>query len=306
VLFSSAETNVEPEGYRSANPRDLHAWYDPVGPHYFSTIGAHLIAGRDFDERDVAGAPKVMIVNEEFARFFFGGRNPIGRNVAVLEDEQTKAKWQIVGVVKDMRDNGDIRRQPRRYFYLPAPQMKEPLFEPRFLIRSSGNPASLASAVRAAVRAEDPQLPVVSIDTAVDLLHRTLSEDRLIASLSAVFGVLALLLATIGIYGLLSYEAARRTGEIGIRMALGATRGEVIRMMLAEVALVALCGICAGAAASLAAGKFVSGRVFGLKPSDPAVLAGAAAVLIGAARCAGFWPARRASRLDPMTALRRE
>lgn len=302
----SMSTYVELEG-QSSIPPDPYAWYDQVGPHYFSTVGARLIAGRDFSERDDRAAPPVMIVNEEFARFYFAGGNPIGRTVLVIEEwKKPKIACQIIGVVNDMRISGNIRENPPRYFYLPAYQTKEVPWSTRFLVRTTGDPRALFPALRAAVRAEDPTLPIDSVDTAAGLLGRALSRDRLIAVLSAAFGLLALSLAAIGIYGLLSYEVARRTGEMGIRMALGATRAAIVRLILSEIAGVAAIGVAIGGAAALAAGKLVAGLVFGLRPNDPAVLAAAAVVLIGVALSAGFWPARRAARLDPMAALRME
>jgi len=285
---------------------DLFAWYDQVGPHYFSTIGARVIAGRDFDERDDRAAPKVMIVNEEFARFYFAGRNPIGRTVAIEEEwQKPKIPRQIVGLVKDMRSGSDVREKPRRYFYLPACQTKA-WSSTRLLVRAAGYPKSLFSAVRETVRAEDPALAISSLETAVDLLNRTLNTDRLVADFSAAFGALALLLAAIGIYGLLSYEVARRTGEVGIRMALGARPAQIVRMVLSEVGLLAIVGVAAGGVSALAMGKLVSGLIYGVQPGNPAVLAAAAGVLMCVALSAGLWPARRAARLDPMTALRRE
>lgn len=212
---------------------------------------------------------------------------------------------QIVGVVKDMRSGGDIRQKPERYFYLPAFQTKA-WASTRFLVRTAGAPKPLFSALRAAVRAENPALAIGSLDTAVDLLNRTLNTDSLIADFSAAFGVLALLLAAIGIYGLLSYEVARRTGEMGIRMALGARPAQIVRMVLSEVGLLAIVGVAAGGVAALAMGKLVSGLLFGLQPGNPAVLATAALVLMCVALSAALWPARRAARLNPMVALRRE
>ncbi|MGA3040696.1 MAG: ADOP family duplicated permease, partial [Bryobacteraceae bacterium] len=240
----NGDSDIAPEGYRSGNPDDLHAWRDEVGPHYFSTIGARLIAGRDFDERDDRTAPKVMIVNEEFARFFFAGHNPVGRTVSLQEEwPGSKIARSIIAVVKDMRSGSDIREKPERYFYVPAFQTKPAPFSTRFLVRTAGDPRAQFSAVREAVRVEDPALAIGSVDTAVDLLNRTLNTDRLIADFSAAFGVLALLLAAIGIYGLLSYDVARRTGEVGIRMALGARPAQIVRMVLSEVGLLAVIGV---------------------------------------------------------------
>jgi predicted permease len=157
-VYSGRNSNcgVQPEGYRSGNPQDLFAWYDQAGPRYFSTIGARLIAGRDFDKRDDSAAPKVMIVSQEFVRFYFAGRNPIGRTVAIEEEwKKPKILRQVVGVVKDMRGGSDVRQKPQRYFYLPTFQTKA-WASTRFLVRAAGDPKPLFSAVRAAVRAEDP------------------------------------------------------------------------------------------------------------------------------------------------------
>ena len=298
------DRDVEPVG--QPKPSDPFAWVDKVGPRYFSTIGAHLTAGRDFDERDDAAGPKVMIVNERFARFYFAGQNPIGRTVAVGEfSKEPKIIRQIIGVVKDMRIEGS-HQQPPRYFYVPAFQSPEMPFSTRFLIRTIGDPHGMIGSIRAAVRAEDPALSIDSLDTAEDLLDRAIGHDRLIAVLSGAFGVLALLLAAIGIYGLLSYEVARRTGEVGIRIALGARRSDILRLVLTEIAFLAVTGVAVGGIAALAAAKLVAGLVFGLQPNNPVVLAGSAVVLIGVALSAGFCPARRAARLDPMVALRQE
>ena len=248
-----------------------------------------------------------MIVNEEFVRFYFEGRNPIGRTVALQEEwPGPKITRLIIGVVKDMRSGSDIREKPERFFYVPALQKKPGPFSTRFLVRTVGDPKALSAAARAAVRAENPGLAIAGVDTAADLLNRTLMTDTLIADFAAAFGLLALLLAAIGIYGLLTYEVARRTGEVGIRMALGARPAQIVRMVLSEVGLLALAGVAAGGVAALAMGRLVSGLIFGLQPGNPAVLGVAALVLIAVALSAGFWPARRAARLDPMAALRRE
>lgn len=300
----NSETSVEAEGFQSANPRDHHSYFDQVGPRYFSTLGARLLAGRDFDDRDNLAAPRVVIVNERFARHFFAARNPIGRAIEVLW-RNTRTACRIVGVVKDMRSE-DIRSDVRPYFYLPFFQTADEFVATRFFLRARGHLAAAASSLRQAVRAEDPALPVLGIDTVDDLVGRQFGRERLIAALSVAFGVLALTLAAAGIYGLLAYEVARRTGEIGIRMALGANKAAIVRLIIGEVTPIAICGVLAGTLAALASGKLVTSLVFGLRPHNPLVLAAAALILTAVALCAALWPARRAAQLDPIVALRHE
>jgi len=248
----------------------------------------------------------VMIVNQQFAQTYFPGINPVGHSVAVLEVyKKPEVLREIVGVSKDLH-NEDSRQQPAPYFYLPALQTDAMPFSTRFPIRATGDPRALYASIRAAVRGENPALSIVSLNTADELLDRRISHDRLMAALAAAFGVLALLLAAIGIYGLLSYEVARRTGEMGIRAALGASRVDILRLVLSEVLWIAIVGVALGGAAALVVSKLISGLVFGLRPNDPLVLAGAALVLMAVALSAAYWPARRAALLDPLAALRRE
>ncbi len=302
---ANSSNSVDVEGYTSPGLADHDSNKDQVGPGFFSTVGANIIAGRDFDDRDDEAAPKVAIVNEEFARHFSNDRNPVGRTL-VQKYGDTKSQWRIVGVVRDMRVS-DVRDKARRCYYLPALQTESPVFSTRFLMRTASNrPDSLAGAVRATVRAEDPNLSLAALDTASNMSNRWLESERLIAALSGAFGMLALVVAAIGIYGLLSYEVAGRSCEVGIRMSLGATGGAILRMILAETAVVVSVGIVAGTAGALAAGRLVTNLVFGLQPHDPAVLAGATMVLVAVTLCAGLSPARRAARLDPMSALRKE
>jgi ABC-type antimicrobial peptide transport system permease subunit len=211
----------------------------------------------------------------------------------------------VVGLVKDIRSE-NIRRPARRLFYVPQLQTRDELSSTRFIIRTRVDPKLLFLTLRNAVRTESPALPVLSIDTADDLLVRTLDRDRLIAALSIGFGILALVLAGVGTYGLLSYEVTRRTGEVGIRMALGATRTDIVMLMLGEVAAIAAAGVVGGIAGAVASGRIVTTLVFGLEPNDPRVLACAAVILLGVALCAGFLPARRAARMEPAAALRHE
>jgi hypothetical protein len=274
------------------------AWFDLVGPGYFRALGARLIAGRDIEESDGPGREKVAVVSAEFARYFFPDGQAIGRNLYFGQGQEREA-YRVVGVAQDIRTN--VRNAPKRNAYLASAQRADGLFTTRFLVRGAS-----AAELRAAVRAENAGLRVASIDTADALLNRTLDLDRVVAALAGAFGLLALTLAAAGVYGMLAYGVARRTAEIGIRMAVGATRGNVVAMVLREAVLVTVAGVVPGIAAAVLLGKLVEGLVFELKPGDPRVLAAAAAVLALTALAAALEPARRAAAMDPMKALRTE
>jgi predicted permease len=294
----NSNTAVDVDGFPHGDRQANMTYLDHVGPRYFTNLGTRLLAGRDFDEHDTPAGPRVAIVNQEFAKHFFNGANPVGKNIyqTLLE----KGQYQIVGVVQDIYT--DVRKQPKRMFYLPQLQTEGGLYTTRFVVRTRVDPSAMTSDLRAV----DAGLRIESIHSADQLLDRTLDTDRLIAVLSFAFGLLAVVLAAVGIYGLLTYDVSRRTGEIGIRMALGATRPGVIALVFREVALVGALGIAAGIAAALALGKLVSGMVFHLTPGDPRVLACAIALLAAVAACAAWWPARRAASMDPMAALPHE
>jgi predicted permease len=284
----SASTDAVPMG---------QAWFDLVGPGYFHTLGAKILAGRDFEDRDNQSAEKVAVISSTFARHFFPGGNAVGRRVYL---DRQRQPLLVIGVVGDIRTN--VRSAPRRTCYLARAQREDGMFPVRYFVRGAISAADL----RSAVRAEDAGLRVLNVDSADALLNRTIDLDRVIAALAAAFGVLALTLAGVGVYGMLAYSVARRTAEIGIRMAIGATRASVVAMVLREAALVAAAGIAPGLAAAVLLGRLVEGLVFDLKPGDPRVLAAAAALLAVTAIVAALGPARRAAAMDPMRALRTE
>jgi putative ABC transport system permease protein len=231
------------------------AWFDLVGPAYFTTLGTRIVAGRDFNDRDNAAAEKAVVVSTEFAKQFFPDGNAIGRTVYLGEE---RAGFRVIGMVADVRTS--VRSKPRRYAYLAHAQRPDGLFTTRYLVRG---PVT-ASDLRSATRAEDRSLRVVSIESADALLNRTHDLDRVVAALAGAFGVLALTLAAVGVYGMLSYAVARRTAEIGIRMAVGATRGNVVAMVVREASLVAAAGIALGlGAAAGSAGARRGGGVAG-------------------------------------------
>lgn len=295
----NSNTQIVADGFHAEPGPERHAFFDEVGPSYFTTLRTRILTGREFNDRDVQPTARVAVVSQSFARHFFPDGDPVGRNIHFSDPRNVPI--QVIGVVEDIRYN--LREAPRRTFYLPVTRTNaNTFFSTRFTVRTRMKAAEL----HAAIRAEDKGIRVLSIDSADGLLARTLDLDRLIAMLSFAFGILAVVLAAVGVYGLLAYDVARRTGEIGIRMALGATGGRVMAMVLREAVYVGAAGMVVGIAAAAALGKLARGLVFGIAPGDPMVLACAAALLGSVAIGAAWIPARRASRLDPMTALRHD
>ena len=306
-LFSGTESGdrISVEGYKPQKRQDEHARFDQAGPNYFATVGIPILLGRDLGPQDVDSAESVCVVNEAFAKFYFGKQSPIGKHVTD-EFPDTRKTFTIVGVARDARDHS-LRREIFRRFYLSA-QQKLGDFPPalNFEIRTFAEPGAVIQAARKAVLAYDSNIPIENARPLTAMLDDNLREERIIAQLSTVFGGLALLLASIGLYGILSYAVAQRTNEIGIRMALGAERGTVIRMVLRETAVLIAIGLACGVPASLACARLIQSKLFGLKPADPVTLAAALGIMITVAFAAGYLPALRASRVDPLIALRYE
>jgi predicted permease len=306
-LFSGSESGdkITVEGYKPQKDGDASARFDQVGPGYFATLGIPMLLGRDIGAQDVASAEAVCVVNEAFAKFYFGSANPIGKHVRD-EFPDTRKTFVIVGVSRDSRDHS-LRREIFRRFYLSALQ---PLggyagFQ-RYEIRTLGDPSAVTQAIRREILAYDPAIPMGSVKTLDALVDGNLRQERIIAQLSTAFGGLALLLACIGLYGVLSYAVLQRTNEIGIRMALGAERSRVIGMILRETAILVVIGLAVGVPASLASARLIQSKLFGLQPADPLTLAVALGIMIAVAAASGYLPARRASKVDPLVALRYE
>ena len=277
--------------------------FNRTGSGYFKTIGTPLLAGRDFDEHDTPNSPKVAIVNEEFARRF--GKSAVGlriRREATPHEPETA--FEIVGLVKDAKYK-DLREKMEPMVYLPISQEQDPDPFERVMIRSTLPLAVLTTSLKSAVAAINPD---INVDFRVfkTQIQESLLPERLMAALSGFFGILAALLTAVGLYGVISFLVARRTHEIGIRMALGAGKRHVLSSILRETLLLTLIGIGVGLPITFLVARLVAGMLFGVKPNDPAALALAVLALCGVSLAAAFIPARRAAAVDPMVALRDE
>jgi predicted permease len=276
---------------------------EPIGPGYFLTMETPILRGREFTGGDRAGSPKVAIVNEATARHFFGDANPIGRLVSIPTYRADESWLEIVGEVRDIKVH-NLRETSTPMLYVPMFQAPEG--GATFEVRTAMDPTYGESAILEAVRAIDGRLPVYSVRTLGNQLDNSLLEQRLVASLSSLFGLLALLLTCVGLYGLMAYTVNRRTGEIGIRMALGAERGRIARMIMRETLLLVLCGVAIGVPASVLAARLIASQLFGLNSHDPVTLVGACAAMAAVTLMASYLPARRAASVEPMQALRSE
>lgn len=296
------QNTVHIEGYRPSSGEDITPGWNQMLPGFFSAAGVPLIAGRDFNERDTAGAPTVVIVNETFQKRFFPHESPVGHRIGFGESGPTNL--EIVGVVKDMKQ-GDLKEKPKPWTFSAVLQNPAP-GAVTFYVRTARDPLTVAQAVRQVVNRLDASLPVYDLKTLDAQIGDTHFLDRLLAWLSVAFGFLATLLASIGLYGITAFNVTRRTQEIGIRMALGAARRNVLRLVMREVLILAGIGVVIGLTGALALGRLLESQLFEMKASDPAVMGGAMAVVLMVSALAGYLPARRAARIDPMQALRWE
>ena len=272
-----------------------------IGPNFFSTLGVPLLSGREFTDRDREGAPRVAIVNETLARNLFPNTDPIGQRLRVLL--RPPSSWEIVGVVKDSKYRS-LGEDPTPYIFLPYLQNPQPAMA--LHVRTSGNPTEVAAAVRRQVQALDPNLPAFNVMSLADNMDISLLPARFGAVLLGVFAFLALLIASIGIYGVMSYGVSERTHEMGIRMALGARSRDVLRLVISQGMWVALIGVVIGAGLALALTRVVKSYLYDVSVTDPLTFGGIALLLMGVALLACYVPARRATKVDPLEALRYE
>jgi len=307
-LFTGTNSadEVEVEGYTRKGKNDKGVSWDMVGPRYFSTLGIPMLRGREILQSDQAGSARVCVINEAFARQFFAGRNPAGMHLAVVDDSR-RTVYQVVGVARNARTSGlrDKTFGPR--FYVPVTQPAgDNVKRANFLIRTAADSTAVLGAVRKAFHQADALLPIGYARSMDEQLLPWTASERTTAQVAAVFGCVALLLAAIGLYGVLSYGIARRRGEVAVRIALGAEPGQVISMVLRETAVLVAAGLIIGGGLTWGASRLIASQLFGVVPRDPLTLSMAVALLLAVAFSAVYLPARRASRMDPMAALRQE
>jgi predicted permease len=300
--------NLSVEGYRPATGQNLNALCNAVSPGFFRTMGIPLLAGREFTERDDQPLPKgwpyrVAIVNEAFARQYLNGTNPIGRRVGLDDNPGAPTPIEVVGFVKDT-NAWAIRedRRPQIFF----PYLQASIEDITTYVRTEGDPMGLMEGVRREIAAMDPQLAISNVSTLDDIAKRSLTNERLIASLSGTLSLMATMLSIIGLYGVMSYSVTRRTREIGIRVALGALSSQIARAVLREAATLVGIGMGLGWGAAWLLGRYVESQLYGVTPADATTIALATVTLTAVAAIASFIPARRAANVAPMTALRQD
>jgi predicted permease len=286
---------------RPVPPADSEIHTVNVGPNYFETLGIPLLIGRTFTVRDDQSAPKVAIINEAAAHRYFPNENPIGRRFGGRPEESDQI--EIVGVVRDAKYNS-LRDAAPPTQYMPFFQNR--LLGGVFHVKTTGDPTLMIPAIREAVRQIDPNLPVTNVSTQMEQIEGRFAQEKLFAQAYTLFGSLALLIASIGLFGLMSYSVTRRTNEIGIRMALGALPSDVVQMVMRESLVLVSFGLILGLATALAAGRLVKTLLFGLRPADASTIILSVVIMIAVSAFAGYLPARRASRVDPMVALHYE
>jgi predicted permease len=297
------------EGHKPKPGENMGVDWNNVGPSFFETMGIRLLLGRGVEWRDTTTSPRVAVVNEVFARLFLDGRNPIGYRVSLNNPFSqvggASEDYEVVGMVQDAK-YASLRSAPRPTVYVPFDQNPWPPWGIHYEVRVAGDPLALVPTVRRVVHDLEPNLPLADVKTQTEQIAETLVQERLFARLSGFFGGLAVLLACIGLYGLMAYAVTRRTGEMGIRMALGAQRRDILRLVMRETLVIVAVSVAIGIPAALAASRFVRSMLYGLKATDPLTTAVSALAMMFVALLAGYLPARRATKVDPMVALRYE
>lgn len=305
ISGDSFSSGILVEGFTPSRESNTNPNRDFVGPEYFSTLGLPLLAGREFTEHDTANAPKVAIVNDAFAKFYFRDSNPLGRRI--ISQSREMHAYTIVGVTKNSRYK-DLREPTRRVWYVPVAQSENERIVRSLMVfvRTTVVPGSVTTGIREALKRVDPDLALFNIRTLRAQVDENVRRERLLAALSAFFGVIAALLSGTGLFGVLSWSVARRKREIGIRMAIGATPIEATWAVIGNVILFATAGIAAGTVGSILLGVLIQSLLFGVEANDPFTLAGAAAVTLLVAAIAAFLPGRAAARVHPAATLRAE
>jgi len=301
---SDSTANITAEGYTVSEDADTNVEQNWIGPNFFATLGIPLLSGREFDNRDTSNAPKVAIVGEKMAEIYFHNQNPIGRHFAFGAGNGVHPDIEIVGVVKDSKST-DLRQELRAFVYIPYTQDTH-FGNVTFYVRTNLEPLALAATLRKTVQSVDSNLPVFQMKTLDQQVDEIAFSERLLTFFSLCLGLLAALLAAIGLYGVMAYMVAQRTREIGIRMALGATQKNVAWLVLREIVRISAAGLGIGLVAAFGLGKLIESQLFGVKASNPLVFLTSAVLLSAVALLAGWLPARKAASVDPMVALRYE
>jgi predicted permease len=287
------------EGHTFSGGAEREVRTNSVLPDYFETVGLPLLLGRIFTPADIAEPPRTAILSKSAARRYFGTASPIGKRIGWGDPPDVKYSIEIAGVVEDA-NTGNLREEMRPIIYLPANGGRV------IQVRASIDPAALAPTIRQAIQKADANLPVRGIQTIAEVLDRSLVVERLMATLAGFFGMLAVGLAAVGLYGVVDYSVRRRTQEIGVRMALGARPSTIVRMISREVAMLLAVGLFLGVPAALLFNRSLAAMLFGVEPDDPLIIAIAAGVLIAGGFAAALVPSRRAASVTPVTALRYE
>jgi putative ABC transport system permease protein len=282
-------------------PADAPALYETISPNYFEAMKAGVISGREFDERDNIGSPSVAIINETLARRYFDGEDPIGKRISMtyLGSRLTR---EIIGVAKDMNQGQPGRIQPQIYVCY----QQQPWLSASLIIRAGADPESAKKAAQQAIWSVDKNQPISRSEMAETVLSNSLGEPRLYTTLLGAFAALALALAAVGIYGVMAYSVAERTREIGIRMALGARAGDVLKMVVGQGMKLIAAGVAIGLVAAFGLTRLIASMLYGVSATDPATFAAVAVALAVVAFAACYIPARRATKVDPIVALRCE
>ncbi len=297
--------SISTDSAKETGARDKFVYWNMVGPSFFQTMGMQMVLGRDIDWRDIRGERRVAVVNEAMARKFFPGESPVGHHFNLGDRRAPENDFEIVGLVKNARYQS-VQEAPPETAYLAYGTAARGLGNMNFEVRAQGDPAALVPAIRQVVRRVNPDLPLKNVRTQAEQMEESLQRERMFARLSTVFGLLALALVAVGLYGTLAYGVARRTNEIGIRMALGASRRQVVWMVLRQSLVMVAAGVAVGVPAALALTRFIASQLHGVKPNDALTMAGTVAVLAAVGALAAFLPACRAAGVAPTAALRYE
>jgi putative ABC transport system permease protein len=297
------DTKIEGFVRKQGGPIENVDYYNVVSKDFFKTLGIRLMDGRKFDDRDVKGSPDVVIVNQTMARTFWGNESPLGRRI---QPGMNGPMCTIIGVVEDVKNAGLDKPTGTEIFLPYAQTQASGNRDASVFLRSRGDPSSLANAVRSEVRSIDPMIPVTNVQTVEQVLASAQSRPRFLTLLLVLFSTVALIIATVGIYGVISFSVARRSKEFALRMALGAQQKDVLGLVMKQGALLTLFGIAVGVLGAFALTRLMASLLFGVRPTDALTFISVSALLAVVALCASFIPAQRATKVDPMQALRHE